>query len=208
MKTMLKELKYSLYLMTHPFKGFWGLKHEKEGSLKSAFLLLALFLLSAVMNGLFVGYMFNPSNGVNFDIIRSIGMNLVTFFFWCIANWCLTCLFDGEGTFGDIIKATAYSLVPMVFTNLILIVVSQILSLREAAFYGFILTVGTIYTGLLIFISTVVTHQYTFFKTVAVVICIILGMCVLAYLSLLFMNLIQQMLGFVEVLFIEIQSNI
>ena len=31
MGTMLKELRYSLYLTTHPFKGFWEIKHENRG---------------------------------------------------------------------------------------------------------------------------------------------------------------------------------
>ena len=39
------------------------------------------------------------------------------------------------------------------------------------------------------------------------ILCIILGMCVLAYIALLFFNLIGQMTGFVEVLVKEIQNR-
>ena len=43
MGTMLKELRYSLYLTTHPFKGFWEIKHENRGSLRTAVFWLAAY---------------------------------------------------------------------------------------------------------------------------------------------------------------------
>ena len=31
-----ESLRYSLYVLTHPFDGFWDLTHEKRGSLAAA----------------------------------------------------------------------------------------------------------------------------------------------------------------------------
>lgn len=208
MKTFIKEFKYAFYLTVHPFKGFWEIKHENSGSIKTGIAILAFFVIACVSNGLYTGYLFNSNNGVNFNILKTVGMILIIFISWCIVNWCLTCLFDGEGNFNDILRATSYALLPMVFIQLLLIPVSNVLSVREAAFYSFIYTIGTIWMGFLIFSSVLVTHQYTFFKTVLMIVCIILGMCALVYIALLFFNLIQQMAGFIEVLTKEIQSNI
>ena len=33
---IVKGLRYSTYVIFHPFKGFWDLKHEKKGNLESA----------------------------------------------------------------------------------------------------------------------------------------------------------------------------
>jgi len=50
-----------------------------------------------------------------------------------------------------------------------------------------------------------VTHQYTFGKTVLMIIFILLGMCMMAYIALLFFNLIQQMSGFVVTFWTELK---
>lgn len=207
MKGLVKELKYAFYLAFHPFKGFWEIKREGAGSLRTAFVLLVAFVVAMVANGLYAGYLFNPAGGVSYNVPKNILIILVLYFGWCISNWCLTCLFDGEGNFTDILKATAYALLPMTLTQLVLIPLSHALSLREAAIYTFLYTLGTLWMVFLMFASTLVTHQYSMFKTVLMILCIILGMCILAYIALLFFNLIGQMTGFVEVLFKEIQNR-
>lgn len=59
---LLKELKYSLYIMIHPFDGFYDLKFEKRGSMKSAGILYLLFVLSVIIKRQLTGYLFNPND--------------------------------------------------------------------------------------------------------------------------------------------------
>ena len=126
MGTLLKELRYSLYVTVHPFKGYWEIKHERKGSLRTAGILLTLYILVSVLSGYCTSYLFNPAGGVNFSIYKSVATTLGLFFLWCIASWCLTSLYDGEGRFTDILKATAYALVPVTLIQCILIPLSYI----------------------------------------------------------------------------------
>lgn len=103
-----KELRYAFYLLFHPFKGFWDIKHEKKGSLLTAGILLIAFLLSQICSSLYTGYLFSDGGLDDFNLFRELFKWFFLFFGWCLSNWCLTCLFDGEGTFGDIFKATAF----------------------------------------------------------------------------------------------------
>lgn len=204
MSQLAKELKYSLYLTVHPFKGFWEIKHEKQGSLKTGSILLTLFILLSIAKEFYTGYLFNTTGGLNFNIYQSVGTTLLLFFLWCISNWCLTSLFDGEGTFKDICTATAYALVPMIIIQLILIPLSNMIALQEASFYTAILNLGLIWSGFLIFTGTLVTHQYSVKKTVLIMICTIFGMCIMSYIILLFFNLIQQIAGFASTFWKEL----
>ena len=196
MHKLFPELKYSLYLTVHPFKGFWDIKHEKRGSAKTAVLILAFFVLTSVLGGFYNGFLFNADGGINYNIYQNIAAILLVYLLWCIANWCLTSLFDGEGNFKDICKYTAYSLVPLSVVQLLLIPLSHLFSLQEASFYTMILNVGILWTGMLLFIGTVITHQYTVLKSIFIIILILFGMCIISYIMLLFFNLIQQVLGF------------
>ena len=207
MKKLLRELKIVPYLAFHPFKGFWELKHE-GGSLPAAVILLVLLVLSSVAKGFYSGYLFNQNNGARFDAVKSVLVTVFLFVLWCVANWCLTCLFDGEGNLRDIIKATAYALSPLILFQILAIPASHIFILREAAFYSLIGDAGYFWTGALLLISVLVTHQYRLLKGLLMIVCIILGMCVLAYIALLFFNLIGQMWGFLEVLTRELSDRI
>lgn len=200
MRKLFNELKYSLYLTTHPFKGFWEIKCEGQGSLMTALVLLALFVISSIANGFYNGYLFNTGGGVHFNALLHGGVILFVFALWCVANWCLTTLFDGEGNFVDICKATAYALVPMTISQIILIPLSNFLVLDEKMFFSIILYGGVVWSAFLLLTGTLVTHQYTLAKTLLMIVCILLGMCMMTYILLLFVNLIQQMLGFVVTL--------
>lgn len=204
----LGKIRYAWYLTFHPFKGFYEIKVGRMGSLGVSFGIMALTVLANVMYGLYSGYLFNANNGVNFDVVKSIATTVLLIVLWCISNWCLTCLFDGEGNFLDVVRATGYALLPFALIQLLLIPLTNVLSLREAAFVGFLSGIGLLWCGFLLFTSVVVTHQYTFFKTLIMIVCVILGMCALAYLALLLFNLIQQVMGFVYVLLAELRGKL
>ena len=196
MRKTLSEIRYAFYLTVHPFKGFWGIKHENAGSIGTALLLLAFFVIASVASGFYGGYLFNPEGGIQYDLYKQVAIILLVYLLWCIANWCLTSLFDGEGTFKDICRFTAYALLPLSLIQLILIPLSHALILEESSFYQMLTALGMLWTGLLLFIGTVTTHQYTVAKTILIVLISLLGMCIILYIMLLFFNLIQQIIGF------------
>ena len=57
-----KSLKYSLYVITHPFDGFWDLTHEHKGSLPAAHTILILFLITRVLKLLLTSFQFLSVN--------------------------------------------------------------------------------------------------------------------------------------------------
>lgn len=207
MKKFLTEVKYGLYIMTHPFKGFWDIKHEGEGSVRAASFLLALYVLVSVLSGNMTGYLFNPHGIGKFQTTKQIITVLVIVFCYCAANWGLTCLFDGKGTFKDIYRATGYVLVPLILSQAIMIPLSNFFVLSESAFYTTINSFGIIWTAVLLLISIIQTHEYTLTKCLVMVIAIVFAMCVIAYVVLLFGNLTTQLFGFCRALFVEFSSR-
>ena len=159
-------------------------------------MLLLFFIITSVADGFYLGYLFNPQGGVDYNVYKSVSMILLVYVLWCVTNWCLTSLFDGEGNFVDICKFTSYALLPFSIVQLLLIPMSHALALQEASFYTMIYNIGLIWTGLLLFLGVVVTHQYSVLKAVAITSVTLLGMCIIIYIMLLFLNLVQQILGF------------
>lgn len=79
---------------------------------------------------------------------------------------------------------------------------------EEAGFYSFFIGLAMVWSGLLFMVGTLVTHQFTLSKTIFSLVVIIVGMGVIAFIGLLFFNLIQQMYDFVSNLYYEYSFRI
>ena len=200
-----KELRYALHLVVRPFSGFWDLKRERRGSLPTALTIVTLVAVVALMSYQFSGYFFmNPfEREFGMDLRREVVGVYLPFFLWVAANWGFTTLMDGEGSMKDVAIATGYALTPLILVNLPVLLVSNLMTLEETEFLSVLQSVGVVWTGFLIFVSVVVTHQYTIPKALVTIVLSIAGMAVLLFVALLFVSLLQQMVTFFVQLYTE-----
>ena len=134
---LIKGLRYSLYVIFHPFDGFWDLKHENKGSIYSAGLILILVGISYTIMWQYTGFLFNTRNLENLNIYFELASILVPFMLWCSVNWSLTTLMEGKGTLKEIFITSSYALTPLILINLPVTILSNYLTLQEGSFYYF-----------------------------------------------------------------------
>ena len=146
-KRYLKTLKYSLYMILHPFDGSWDLIHEGRGSMAAAHTIVILALLTRLWDMRFANFMVNNTRWSEVNIIKELASVLVPLFIWVLANWCLTTLMDGKGRFKDIYMATAYSFTPYVLIGIPMIFVSNVVTLEEGVFYTYFNIFSLIWCG-------------------------------------------------------------
>lgn len=192
-----RGLRFVTRLIFRPFAGYWELKHEHRGNPLSATIILLLTVLTRIFNRQYCGYYFSTYDPKSFNIFTEIATVLVPFFLWVVANWCLTTLMDGEGSMKDIYVATAYALSPYVLIMVPLTIISNGLCMQEATYYYFFTGFALVWMGLLIFIGSMITHQYELLKSVVSCLLTILGMCIIVFIAMLFYNLIQHVIAFV-----------
>lgn len=201
----LNSLKYSLHVIFHPFDGFWDLKREKRGSIIASLIIVLLTICTYSIGRQNTAFLFNFYRLEYLNVIVDIITVLLLYVLWCVSNWCLTSLMDGEGTFIEIANATAYSLVPLILINLPLVALSYMITADEGAFYTTLQLVSFIWAGGLLLISTMITHQYSMKKTILTIICTLVGMAIILFIGLLFISVIQQIINFVLVIYKELR---
>ncbi|NCU25231.1 DUF1282 domain-containing protein [Candidatus Nomurabacteria bacterium] len=197
------SLRYSLYVIFHPFDGFWCAKREEKGDMKAATIILAVVVVTYILLRQLTGFIFNYNEPKDLNILSETLSIIIPFLLWCAANWGITTLMDGEGTLKDIYIASAYSLVPLIIINIPLLLLSNIIVLEEGNLYYVISSFAVIWTGFLLFTGTMTIHQYTIGKTVLTIIIAIIGMAGIIFLLLLFFALIQQLINFVYIFYKE-----
>lgn len=198
------SLRYALYLITHPFDGFWDLIHEERGSIAAANTFLVLFLLTRVIKLMCTSFQFISAPIQYINIFEEMGSLLLPFLILCVANWAMTTLFDGKGRFRDIYMAMCYALVPYILIQLPMVLVSNMLTFEEGSFYSVLLSVSVIWCAFLAFVGLMQVHDYGPGKTFVFVIVTVFGGCVILFLMLVFFSLLSDAFGYFVSMYREI----
>ena len=197
------SLRYALYVITHPFDGFWDLTHEHRGTLAAANTFLALFLIIRVLKLLCTNFQFINAPIQHINVFEEMGSLLLPFLILCLANWAMTTLFDGKGRFKDIYIAMCYALVPYILIQLPMILVSNMLTFEEGSLYSVALSISVIWCVFLVFVGLMEVHDYGPGKTFIFIIVTIVGAAVILFLILVFFSLLSDAFGFFVSLYRE-----
>ena len=207
-KSLKEEMLYPFHLIFHPFDGFWDLKHEKRGSIRSAFLILVITILAFCYQSIGTGYIFDPHQSSFLNIFAQVLSVSVPLILWCVANWCLTTLFEGEGSLKDIFIASCYSLTPLPLLTIPSVILSNVLSKDEGQIITLLTSIAFIWMGILLFFGMMVTHDYSMIKNIITSLGTIVGMAFIMFLAILFSSLMAKIVSFVSSIIIEINYRL
>ena len=206
-RTFGQEIAYGFHIIFHPFDGFWDLKHEKRGSVRGAIFFIVLAIATFYYQAIGQGYLLDPYASLASLWAQVFGV-LVPLFLFVLANWCLTTLFEGEGSFKDIFVASGYCLLPIPLLVIPTTIYSNFCITTETDIIGFISTFAFIWLGLLLFFGTMVTHDYSMGKNIITVIGTVVGMVFIMFLAVLFTTLVGKIVGLVTNIVDEIQYRL
>lgn len=201
-----EQIRYPFELILHPFNGYWDHKYEQSKKLNLAVSFLTLFLvaLTNILSVQYSGFVVNLVNPEGINSLMEVLYVVVPVLFWCVANWSLTTLMDGEGKFVEIFTSACFALIPFVLIRFPLIWLSNVVSIEEAAFYHFFQMISIIWCLGLLFVGNMTVHQFSPSKTVGTILLTVVAMGFLAFLCLLFFSLIQQIVSFVSLIYQEL----
>ncbi len=197
-------LRYALYVIVHPFDGFWDLKHEKRGSVYSASVILLLAAVSYVALRQYTGFLFNYNDPLTMNIYVELSSVLIPFILYTGVNWAATTLLGGKGTLKDIYITAAYALTPLVLILVPATILSNYLILAEGAIFHLLTVAAVIWSLGLAFIGTMVIHDYTVSKNALMTVISGVGVGVVIFLALLGVSIIAQLSSFVLDVYQEI----
>ncbi len=203
-KTFGQELLYAFYVMFHPFDGFYDLKHEHRGSVRASLVFIVVAVITFFYDSVGKGYVMNPTGTYSTIFAQAIAV-LIPFFLFIVGNWCLTTLFEGEGSFKDIFIAASYSLAPLPLLMIPATVFSNWVTTTEAAIVTMLGTIALVWVFILLFFGTMVTHDYSMGKNFITILGTLVAMACIVFIVLLFSMLLSKLVGLVTNIVTEIQ---
>ncbi len=188
-------LRLGLRIMFNPMDGFYDLKFEGRWGAVPLLLLAALLVR---MGGLmWSSYHFSELDPEDTSFLLEFVRIMAPWITWCIAAYGVSSISYGEGTFKQIIIASAYCLMPYVLLNLpVVLIFTHILSLNEKSLFSFLTTCIQLWVAVLFFCQTWVLHNFSFRKAISISTLTLIGILVSWVLLALVFVLTNQMVQF------------
>ncbi len=195
---------YPFRAMLHPVTTFQEIKYEKKGSFALGLLIFLLLFISRIFGYLETGFVFNYNRPERLNLWVQFMSSAMPALLWTIANWSICTLMEGEGRFGEIWVCTAYSFFPVALAGILGAVASNVLIVDEGVFMTVLEGGALLLTALMLFVSSMIVHQYSFKRTVLSMLLTVCGIAAMIFLMILMLSMFQQLGTFLSTVFKEL----
>lgn len=196
-------MKQALNILRHPIYGVWDMKREKTGRYRDGFILILLAIIAVTFNRQMRAFVFNNYYNVPLDILKQVALVVLPVVLFSLANWSITTLAEGKGSFKDIFMVTCYALMPLIIFQFVTPVITHFITLNEEAYLNIIDGVGYAWTFLMLILGIQEIHEYSAGKMVSTTVLTVIAMAIIVFIVLLFFSLLQELGSFVYSLYRE-----
>lgn len=199
-----EKLNHLFYTMTHPLDGYYEIRHRDKGSIALALVILLITSIAFCIDKRYASFTVNATDIRSVKSLLYIGSMVLLFFLFCIGNWAVTCLTNGEGRIKDIIIATGYGLLPIPLLFIPATLLSHFLAGDEKVFYTLLVSVATVWAAIMIICGNMVIHNYTVTQEIKTLCLTVIAMVIMLFIMLLFYSIFGQIVEFVKSIYTEI----
>lgn len=96
---------------------------------------------------------------------------------------------------------------PKLLVNLLVTVLSNFMVYEENIFLGTLDMLGILWMAALLVLGILIVHQYSLLKTLACCLLTIFGIAAILFMVILFISIVQQMMGFTNTVSVELLNR-
>jgi len=199
-----ERFNYMFGVLSNPIDSFYEIRYRDKGSVPLAFICVFVLSVLFTVNRVYAGFVVNDVNPRTIDGISEMSAFFIILGLFCVGNWSVTCLMEGEGRMRDIITVAGYAMLPTALALGPATIISNVVSIEEAAFYYIIIGFSIAWTAILLLVGVMTVHNYTLLKTFITLVLTFVTILILIFIGLLVMDLLNQIYGFFFSIYTEL----
>ena len=201
---ILSHVGWCFTMMRNPFDCSYGIKKEKRSSLWAAAIIVVLFFILQVANKYASGFLFKTVREGEYELLRDAVLTFGAFILLTVCCYLVCTINDGEARFRDIVIGSAAALTPMIIALPIRLILSNVVTFNEEFFLTLLDVVAYGFTGILIVLALMYLNDYSFKKTIAIIVITLFTVLVTVALLFVVYVLIGQLIDFVSSIYGEV----
>ena len=159
---------------------------------------MAIYFVTHMLSILCTSFIYRggkPLSMTNWGL--EVGIVFIPWIVVVIVNYGVTTIMYGEGRFRDIFIGGAYCHLPLIFTQLPMAILTNILSQEEASLYSLAQNIVMIWVVFMVYMCIKGIHGYHAGKAIIVLLITVAGVAAVSGLFMIFYGLANQMFDFI-----------
>ena len=194
-KSLAGKVRYSLF---HPGEGGYVLARHTDVKKTGIFSLcvLGVWFFASVIDWQYSGFIFNPNNPEEFEVLFHLLKTFGLFALWVIAGWFVSNLMNSSARFSDLVVVSATALIPYIVSVMIHTAASNMLVQEEGGFLTAVQVILILWSAAILIGGFREIHEMTYRGTLLSILFTLLGILLILFMALLLWSLFQQVFVF------------
>ncbi|XEC96368.1 YIP1 family protein [Paenibacillus tarimensis] len=183
-------------VLLHPYDFYYDIQEPGRIKWSQGVVLILLVYAVKMLSLLVVSYTFQTREPYEISYVFEFVWIVVPWITWCLSNWGVSAILDGEGKFKEIFVGSVFALVPYILLIVPITLITNVLSLSEQSLYTSLTSLTLIWCGWLLLVKVKIIHDFELGKLLWITFISLLGMAIIWFVGVLMFGLINQLINF------------
>ncbi len=183
-------------VVVHPYEFYHDIQGKQRIGWYQGLLIVLLTFAAKMFSILITGYSFQSRLSHEISMFHEFVWLIVPWLTWCISNWGVSTILDGEGKFKEIFVGSAFALVPYMLFVIPVTLLTLVLSLDEASTYNMLSKVLILWVAWLILMKVKILHDFEFKKVIFITLLSVIGIAIIWFVGILLFGISNQFVSF------------
>ncbi|MFP4975507.1 Yip1 family protein [Paenibacillus sp. CN-4] len=184
-------------VVAHPFQFYQDIQGKREIFWYQAILMVLMTFAVRMISILITGYAFETREPHEISMFHEFIWLTVPWLTWCVSNWGISTILDGEGKFKEIVVGSAFALAPYMLFTVPVTLLTQVLALDEASTYHLLNRFVIVWVAWLFLLKVKILHDFELRKVVVITLISIAGIGILWFVGILLFGISNQLVSFI-----------
>jgi hypothetical protein len=183
-------------VLRHPYDFYYDIQEPGRLKWHQGIIVVLLTFVAKMASILITGYAFETREPYQISSIHEFIWIVVPWLTWCISNWGVSAILDGEGKFKEVFVGSAFALVPYVLFIIPVTLLTNILTLGEGSTYHFLNAAIICWVAWLFLVKVKIVHDFEPGKLIMITLLSLLGIAIIWFIGILLFGLMNQFVNF------------